>query len=63
KKLLILIYIALKQLIKGLKILSIYYSNIVKSRHQNIFIKNSIIIFITRYYKGYIVSRDIKIIY
>ncbi|KAF2175090.1 hypothetical protein K469DRAFT_471988, partial [Zopfia rhizophila CBS 207.26] len=49
--------------VRGLKILSIYYNNIIKIRHKNIFIKDNIIVFIIRYYKKYIVSRDIKIIY
>ncbi|KAF2176954.1 hypothetical protein K469DRAFT_605250, partial [Zopfia rhizophila CBS 207.26] len=63
KKLIILMYIVAGQLVRELKILSIYYNNIIKSRYKNIFIKDSIIIFIIRYYKRYIVSRDIKIIY
>ncbi|KAF2175088.1 hypothetical protein K469DRAFT_611913, partial [Zopfia rhizophila CBS 207.26] len=48
---------------RGLKILNIYYNNTTKSRYRNIFIKDSIIVFIIRYYKKYIVSRDIKIIH
>jgi hypothetical protein len=59
----VLIYIALGQLRKGLEVLSIWYSNIVKGGYCNIFIKDGIVIFVIRYYKGYIVSGDVKIIY
>ncbi|KAF2813646.1 uncharacterized protein BDZ99DRAFT_381559, partial [Mytilinidion resinicola] len=63
EKLIILIYILGGQLVQEPKVLSVRHSNIVKGGHYNIFIEDSIVVFITRYYKGYIVSSNIKIIY
>jgi hypothetical protein len=40
-------YIIGRQLAQGIEIISIQHSNIVKGRHCNIFIKNSIVVFIT----------------
>jgi hypothetical protein len=48
---------------RGPEILSIQHSNTIKGGHRNIFIENSIVVFITRYYKRYNVSSDVKIIY
>jgi hypothetical protein len=59
----VLMYIAGGQLARGPKILSVWYSNTIKGGYYNIFIKDSIVVFITRYYKGYNVSGDVKIIY
>ena len=56
-------HIVLGQPGRGLKVLSIWHSNMVKGGHYNIFIKDSMVVFITKYYKGYAVSKDIKIIY
>ncbi len=56
-------YMALGQPGRGLEVLSIWYSNTVKGGYRNIFIKDGMVVFITRYYKGYAVSRDVKIIY
>jgi hypothetical protein len=61
--LIVLTHIAGRQLARGLEIISISYSNIVKGRHCNIFIKDSIVVFIMWYYKGYSVSSNVKIIY
>jgi hypothetical protein len=44
------------QLARGLEIISIRHSNTVKGSHRNIFIKDRIVVFATRYYKGYNVS-------
>jgi hypothetical protein len=41
----------------------VQHSNIIKGRHCNIFIKDSIVVYVMQYYKGYIISRDVKIIY
>jgi hypothetical protein len=43
--------------------LSVRHSNTSKGGHRNIFIKDGIVVFVTRYYKGYNVSGDVKIIY
>jgi hypothetical protein len=51
------------QLAREPEILSVRYSNTSKGEHRNIFIKDGIVVFITRYYKGYNVSSDVKIIY
>jgi hypothetical protein len=48
---------------RGLEIISVRHSNTVKGGHRNIFIKDSIVVFATRYYKGYNVSGDVKIIH
>jgi hypothetical protein len=51
------------QLARGPKILSVRHSNTVKGGHRNIFIKDGIVVFATRYYKGYNVSGNVKVIY
>jgi hypothetical protein len=56
-------YITRGQLARGPKILSVRHSNTSKGGHYNIFIKDGIVVFVTRYYKGYNVSSDVKIIY
>ena len=58
-----LTHITARQPARGLEIISIWHSNTVKGRHRNIFIKDSIVIFVTRYHKGYSVSSNVKIIY
>jgi hypothetical protein len=63
KKLAVLIYIAGGQPAQGPKILSVQHSNTIKGGHRNIFIKDGIVVFVTRYHKGYNVSSDIKIIH
>jgi hypothetical protein len=51
------------QLVRGLEIISVRHSNTVKGGHCNIFIKDSIVVFATQYYKEYNVSGNVKIIY
>ena len=51
------------QLARGPEIMSIRHSNTVKGGHRNIFIEDGMVVFVTRYYKGYSVSGDVKIIY
>ena len=58
-----LVHITGGQLVRGLEIISIRHSNTVKGGYCNIFIKDGIVVFATRYYKGYNVSGDVKIIY
>ncbi|KAL5396538.1 hypothetical protein PMIN03_012955 [Paraphaeosphaeria minitans] len=43
--------------------MSIRHSNTVKGAHRNIFIEDGKVVFVTRYYKGYVVSGDVKIIH
>jgi aspartate/tyrosine/aromatic aminotransferase len=59
----VLMHITGRQLARGLEIISVWHSNTVKGRHRNIFIKDGIVVFATRYYKGYNVSSNVKIIY
>jgi hypothetical protein len=59
----VLMHITGGQPARGPEIISIRHSNTVKGGHRNIFIKDEIVVFATRYYKGYNVSGDVKIIY
>jgi hypothetical protein len=59
----VLMHIARGQPARGPEILSIRHSNTIKGGHRNIFIKDSIVVFVTQYYKGYNVSGDVKIIH
>jgi hypothetical protein len=59
----VLTHIAGGQPARGPEIISIRHSNTVKGGHRNIFIEDGIVVFVTRYYKGYSVSGDVKIIY
>jgi hypothetical protein len=59
----VLIHIARGQPARGPKILSVQYSNTIKGEHRNIFIEDSIVVFVTQYHKRYNVSSDVKIIH
>jgi hypothetical protein len=48
---------------RGPEIISVRHSNTVKGGHRNIFIEDGIVVFATRYRKGYNVSGDVKIIH
>jgi hypothetical protein len=63
EKLLFLIYITGGQPVYGPEILSIRYTNITNSEYCNIFIEDDIVIFVTRYHKGYAIRGDMKIIH
>jgi hypothetical protein len=63
KKLAVLMHIARGQLAREPKILSVQHSNTIKGGHRNIFIKDGIVVFVTRYHKGYNVSSDVNIIH
>jgi hypothetical protein len=58
-----LMHITGGQLARGLEIISVRHSNTVKGGHRNIFIEDRMVVFATRYYKGYNVSGDVKIIH
>ncbi|KAK5011066.1 hypothetical protein LTR28_005961 [Elasticomyces elasticus] len=45
------------------KILSVRHSNTVRGGHRKIFIEDGMVVFVTRYHKGYAVSGDVKIIH
>jgi hypothetical protein len=59
----VLMHIARGQPARGPEILSVRYSNTIKGEHRNIFIEDSIVVFVTQYYKGYNISSDVKIIH
>jgi hypothetical protein len=63
EKLAVLMHIAGGQLARGPEILSVRHSNTIKGGHRNIFIEDSMVVFVTRYHKGYNVSGDVKIIH
>jgi hypothetical protein len=48
---------------RGPEIMSIRHSDTVKGGHRNIFIEDGMIVFATRYHKGYNVSGDVNIIH
>ena len=62
EKLAVLMHIAGGQPGRGPEILSVRHSNTVKGGHRNIFIEDGMVVFVTRYHKGYNVSGDVKII-
>jgi hypothetical protein len=45
------------------EILSVRHYNTIQDGYRNVFIKDGIVVFVTRYYKGYKVKGDVKIIY
>ena len=63
EKLGVMMHIAGGQPARGPEILSVQHSNTVKGGHRNIFIEDGMVVFVTRYHKGYNVSGDIKIIH
>jgi superfamily II DNA helicase RecQ len=63
EKLAVLMHIAGGQPARGPEILSIRHSNTVKGSHRNVFIEDGMVVFVTRYHKGYNLSGDVKIIH
>jgi hypothetical protein len=63
EKLAVLMHIAGGQLARGPELLSVRHSNTVQGGYRNLFIEDSIVVFATRYYKGYNISGDVKVIY
>ena len=63
ENLLMLMHITGGQPARGTEILSIRHSNTVKGMHRNVFIENGLVVFVTRYHKGYAMSGDVKIIH
>ena len=62
-RLLVLMHITGRQLARAPEILSVRHSNTTKGQHRNLFIEDRLVVFVTKYYKGYIISGDIKIIH
>jgi hypothetical protein len=63
EQLAVLMHIAGGQPARGPEILSVRHSNTIKGGHRNIFIEDGMVVFVTRYHKGYNVSGDVKIIH
>jgi superfamily II DNA helicase RecQ len=63
EKLAVLMHISGRQPARGPELLSVRHSNTVQGGHRNVFIKDGIVVFVTRYHKGYNVSGDVKIIH
>jgi superfamily II DNA helicase RecQ len=63
ENLLVLMHMTGGQPARGTEILSIRHSNTIKGEHRNVFIENGLVVFVTRYHKGYAVSGDVKIIH
>ena len=63
EKLLILVHISGGQPARGPELLSLQYSNTIKTGIRNIFYENGLICFVTYYHKGYSISGSPKIIH
>ena len=63
EKLIVLMHITGGQPARGPEILSVRHSNTDKGGHRNIFIEDGMVVFATRYHKGYAVKGDVKIIH
>jgi hypothetical protein len=63
EKLAVLMHISGRQPTRGSELLSVRHNNTVQGGHRNVFIEDGIVVFVTRYHKGYSVSGDVKIIH
>ena len=63
EKLLVLMHITGGQPARGTELLSIHHTNTWKGGHRNIFIEDGMVVFVTKYHKGYALSGDIKVIH
>jgi RecQ family ATP-dependent DNA helicase len=63
EKLIVLMHIVGGQPARGPEIMSIRHSNTRKGGHRNIFVEDGMMVFVTRYHKGYQMSGDVKIIH
>ncbi|TKA39473.1 hypothetical protein B0A49_14047 [Cryomyces minteri] len=63
EKLLVLMHITGGQPARSPEILSVRHSNTAKGEHRNTFIEDGMVVFATRYHKGYALSGDVKIIH
>ena len=62
-RLLILIHMTGRQPARGPEILSVRHRNTAQGRHRNLFIEDGMVVFVTRYYKGFEIKGDVKIIH
>jgi RecQ family ATP-dependent DNA helicase len=63
EKLLVLMHISGGQPARGPELLSIRHSNTVHGEYRNIFVEDGLMVFVTRYHKGYTISGKMKIIH
>jgi len=63
KKLLMLIHVIDEQFAQASELLSVRHSNIIKEKHRNVFVKDELMMFMTRYHKNYVISEDVKMIH
>ena len=62
-RLLVLMHITGGQPARAPEILSVRHSNTTKGQHRNLFIEDGLVVFVTKYHKGYVMSGDVKIIH
>ena len=62
-QLLILMHMTGGQPARGTEILSVRHRNTVKGGHWNLFIEDGLVVFVTKYHKGFQMSGDVKIIH
>jgi hypothetical protein len=63
EKLAVLIHVSGGQPARGPELLSVRHSNTMQGGHRNVFIEDGMVVFVTRYHKGYNLSGDVKIIH
>ena len=63
EKMLVLMHLTGGQPARAPEILSIRHSNTAKGEHRNVFVEEGLLVFVTRYHKGYAISGDVKIIH
>jgi hypothetical protein len=61
--LLVLIHLTGGQPARGTEILSVRHRNTAQGSHRNLFIEDGLVVFVTRYSKGYQLRGDVKIIH
>ena len=62
-QLLILMHMTGGQPARGTEILSVRHRNTVEGGHRNLFIEDGLVVFVTKYHKGFQMSGDVKIIH
>ena len=62
-KLLILMHLTGGQPARGSKILSVRHRNTMNGEHRNVFVEDDLLMFVTRYHKGYNMISFVKIIH